>query len=74
MPPERRDLYNKQFELYLFGHKSICPKCSGLLTSTGDMKYHCIDCKTNFFVVDMGPSDDKVICEKEDVNANIMEV
>ncbi|MCM1427111.1 MAG: hypothetical protein NC118_10945 [Eubacterium sp.] len=53
----------KQYEIYLFGRKSICPECSGLLTSIGDMQYHCIDCRLNFDVIDVGRSDDKVICE-----------
>ena len=55
---------DKQYEIYLFSRKSICPVCSGLLTSSGNMRYYCIDCKTNFSVVDVGRSDDKVICER----------
>lgn len=57
-------LGRKQYEIYLFGRRSICPVCSGLLTSLGNMQYHCIDCKTNFSVVDVGRSDNKAVCEK----------
>lgn len=64
MPPERRRMAKRQYEIYLFGRKAICPECSGLLTSAEEMKYHCIDCLSNFSVIDMGRSDDKAICEK----------
>lgn len=54
----------KQYEIYLFGRKSICPECSGLFTSFGNMQYHCIDCQSRFSVVDVGRSDNKAICER----------
>lgn len=54
---------NKNCEIYLFGRKAICPECSGLLTSIGDMKYYCIDCHTTFNVIDTGRNDSKVVCE-----------
>lgn len=55
----------RQYEIFLFGCKSICPECSGLLTTIGNMKYYCIDCHSIFNVVDIGRSDNKVICEIE---------
>lgn len=57
-------MLKKQYEIYLFGRRSICPECSGLLTSLGNMQYHCIDCSSKFSVVDNGRSDNKAICEK----------
>lgn len=55
----------KQYEIYLFSRKSICPECKGLLTTAGNMKYYCIDCYSIFNVINTGRSDNKVICEIE---------
>ena len=53
-----------RYSIYLFERKAVCPKCSGMLASVGeDILYCCIDCKERFKIVDIGQTDNEVVCE-----------
>lgn len=54
---------NKQYVLFPFGKKAICPACSGLLFMTEIQgKYKCYDCKAMFNIVGEGITDRDVFC------------
>lgn len=56
---------NKRYGIYLFERKAVCPNCSGMLMAIGEaLRYRCIDCKSAFKIVDMGLTENEVVCEQ----------
>lgn len=53
-----------KYNIYLFGRKAVCPKCSGMLADFGGgIQYCCIDCNGIFEVVSTGQIDNEVVCK-----------